>query len=497
MVDSPLLKIPLLSVSQAAKENTINNAINALERSMNDAIVINFGGGNFTLPETDYLRYFMFRMTAVGATSTLNVPASKRMFVLDNLMNANIVTVSCGTSTLAIPVGGIVVVYCDGVNLISVADSTIMGGGSSGPTTFIALLDTPTAYADLEGHAMVVKSTEDGLEGVPFRLANLMDVDLTGVQDGYVVRWDATAQKWEASAAGSGTGGGSVPNILNAAHVASAEAVIVTDLVIGYIVDGYPLTLGTRVLLKDQPVESQNGIWEVTSSAPVRPVDAIEQGSYVQGSLIPVLFGNTNGLKIFIQMEASPTSAGILPGTNPLSFETNSMSVEDLRNVDSASVANGYTLVFNSTTQFWETKALQTLPSGGTTGQILRKNSATEGDAIWADPSGGVKKEISFFAAGKGRNAETLCAYTTSSAFTISATGSAARTVVAATANTVYTLKINAVVVGTVTFAASSSIGVITFSSPGVIPSGGIFTVEGPPSADGTLADFYMTFREV
>lgn len=29
------------------------------------------------------------------------------------------------------------------------------------------------------------------------------------------------------------------------------------------------------------------------------------------------------------------------------------------------------------------------LPSGGTAGQVLTKNSATDGDAVWADASGG------------------------------------------------------------------------------------------------------------
>lgn len=497
MADSPLLKIPLLAVSQAAKETTINTAISYLERAMNDAITLNFAGGTVNLPETDLLRYFLFRVTAIGAASTLNIVAKKRLFVVDNLPNAYTVNVSCGTGSLTVPIGGIVVIYCDGVNLISVADSTIMGAGGSSPSTFITLLDTPTSYAGLEGQSMVVNPDEDGLYGLPFKITGLLDVDATGLADNYTLKWNVAAQKWIVAPAGSGGSGGSVANILAAVNVATTLPLTVNDdIVIGSEVDGIILALGDRVLVKNQVALTQNGIWEVTSGAPVRPADAADPGSYLQGSLIPTLSGITNGLKIFIQMEPPITSDPITPGINPLTFMTNAMSVGDLKDVNDTVLANGNTLVYNDATEMWEAKALQTLPVGGTVGQILRKNSATEGDASWADPSGGVKKEIAFFAAGKGRNAEILCAYTSSSAFTISEVDSLAKTMVAATSSTIYTLKINAVTVGTVTFAGGATVGVIDFTSPGAIPLGGVFVVEGPLVADATLADFYMTFRE-
>lgn len=533
MADSPFLKIPLLSTSQAAKEATINAAISMLERAMNDAITLNFAGANLTLPVTDLLRYFLFKATAVGGSSILNITPTKRLFAIDNLMNASNLTLKAGTPTLVIPAGGIVIVYCDGTNLISVADSTVMGGGGGGPTTFISLLDTPASYAGLAGQVMRVKSTEDGLEGEDFTIAALTDVDLAGILDGYILTWDATASKFKAVPASS-TGGGGSAAMFKAVDVSTTEEItIASDLVIGMVIDSLPLTVGMRVLVKDQSTKSQNGVWEITADAPVRAADATDPGSFIQGSVIPVLFGALNGLKLY--MQTTPDGTPLTPGVSPLEFRTNSMSMSDIKDVDADGLANGNVLVWNQVEQKWEPGAGGgggSLPTGGTTGQVLTKNSNADGDAGWVDQTGGsdelptggatgqvlakasgtdgdvewvdqtgggggtFKKEISFFAAGKGKNNETLVAYTTPVAVTIGATGSSARAVVAAAAYTVYTIKIQGVSVGTVTFGTGSTTGTINFTGSGAIPAGGTLIIAGPPSADTALADVYMTFKE-
>lgn len=527
MADSPILRIPLLSTSQAAKEQTINAAIDALEKAMNDAKTINFAGANVTLPLTDLLRYFMFKATATGATSTLNITPTKRLFVIDNLMNATVLKVQAGSSILNVPAGGIVVIYCDGTNLISVADSTVMGGGGGGATTFIALLDTPATYAGIGGKMLRVKASEDGVEAVNYTLASLTDVDLTGLDDGYYLRWNETTSRWVASP----IAGGVTSSIKDAVHVATTEAISTAALVIGTIIDDYALEEGSRVLVKNNTPTSQNGIWEVTDSAPVRPSDASGIGSFIQGTVVPVLFGTLNGLKMFMQMEEA-LGAGITPGTSPMTFQSSSPTLSDLRDVDDTGLANGDVLVWNATDGKWEPgaggggsglpnggiagqllvkqsstdgdatweDAPDSLPAGGTTGQVLTKVSNADGDAGWTTPSGGggtVKREISFFASGKGKNGEILIAYTAPSALTISATGSSAKAFTAASASTVYTIKINGTTVGTVTFSASGTTGVINFTGSGAIPAGGVLSITGPATADASLADLYMTFREV
>lgn len=533
MADSPFLKIPLLSTSQAAKEATINAAISMLERAMNDAITLNFAGANLTLPATDLLRYFLFKATAVGGSSILNITPTKRLFAIDNLMNANNLTLKAGTPTLTIPAGGIVIVYCDGTNLISVADSTVMGGGGGGPTTFISLLDTPSSYAGLAGQVMRVKSTEDGLEGEDFELAALTDVDLAGILDGYILAWDAVAEKFKAVPASS-TGGGGSAAMFKAVDVATTEEITIsTALVIGNSIDDLTLTIGMRVLVKDQGTLSQNGVWEITADVPVRAGDATDVGSFIQGSVIPVLFGTLNGLKLFLQM--TPDTTPITPGLTPLIFKTSAASMFDLKDVDTTGLADGNVLIWDATAGKWEPGAGgggASLPIGGTTGQVLAKASNADGDANWIDPTGGsdelptggttgqvlakasnsdgdvewvdqtgggggsFKKEISFFFAGKGKNNETVMAYKSPTAMTIGASGSSALALVAATASAVYTMKINGTSVGTITFAAAGTSGTINFTGSAAIAAGGVFSITGPASADTTLADIYMTFME-
>ena len=100
MADSPILKIPLLSVSQANKEQTINTMVSYLERAMNDAQTINLGASNFVITSTDFARFFMWRLTGVVSGRTITIPAQKRLFVVENLTGAFTVDLIRGTSTI-------------------------------------------------------------------------------------------------------------------------------------------------------------------------------------------------------------------------------------------------------------------------------------------------------------------------------------------------------------------------------------------------------------
>ncbi|MEQ8307995.1 MAG: discoidin domain-containing protein [Hoeflea sp.] len=134
MSNSPLLGIPLLSTSQAAKEATINAMVGYLERAGNDSVAIDMDNGNLTLPALDYYRHAIFKLENVGATSTLTVPATKRMVVLDNRGNVNSVTVASGGGSNVVSADSICAVFTDGSSVTIVSNSAWSGLAGSLPS---------------------------------------------------------------------------------------------------------------------------------------------------------------------------------------------------------------------------------------------------------------------------------------------------------------------------------------------------------------------------
>lgn len=134
MASSPILGIPLLSTSQAAKEQTINSAVTYLERATNDAVTIDLAGSNLSLPLLDFQRYMNFTVKNVGATSVLTIPATKRLFVLDNRGNANPITVTNGPDTKTLEADAIVVLHSSPTKITIVSNSAWTGFNDSMPS---------------------------------------------------------------------------------------------------------------------------------------------------------------------------------------------------------------------------------------------------------------------------------------------------------------------------------------------------------------------------
>lgn len=117
----------------------------------------------------------------------------------------------------------------------------------------------------------------------------------------------------------------------NSVAVASTAAgTLASSFTAGTVVDGYTLVLGDRILIKDQAVSTENGIYIVTAGAPTRSTDAdtgveldhatvfVEHGTAqaatgwtVNNATTPALTGGTNGPN-FVQFNgASSVIAGV------------------------------------------------------------------------------------------------------------------------------------------------------------------------------------------
>ena len=242
------------------------------------------------------------------------------------------------------------------------------------------------------------------------------------------------------------------------------------DLIIGGTVDGILLSLGMRVLVKDQAVTEDNGIYVVTNTTPVRASDANDVGEFTEGSLIYIRQGIANGDKLFVQTEPDPPG-GITPGASPLTFALLPIgNLQSLGDVDVSTVADGDALVWNAATSKWEpgSPGASYPPMAGNAGKFLAVNN-TEDGVEWATGGGGASgvPVLSAFISGKLLVDEILFRWVVPEGVTytlpIGRAGSKFTTRVASTTTVVLKSIAAGIEVCTITFARSST-GVVSFT---------------------------------
>lgn len=162
MANSPLLQIPQVAPSQTNKETTINDGISILERSLNDIKSIDLTSDDVELNLTDYTRAFLMNCSGHTEERDLTIPASKRLFAVQNSGSSNVTVKITGDvgDPAVIPPGSFVVLFNTGSTIYKISDSAASGE----VTSFLDLPDTPNAYTEHGGHALVVKIDETGLE---------------------------------------------------------------------------------------------------------------------------------------------------------------------------------------------------------------------------------------------------------------------------------------------------------------------------------------------
>ena len=94
-----------------------------------------------------------------------------------------------------------------------------------------------------------------------------------------------------------------------------SSGTLTTDFEDGILVDGIQLATGNRILIKDQTVPTENGIYTVNSSGtPTRAEDFNDNAEVDNGAFIFVSEGNHNGDRSFVLSHGdSPVKLGITP----------------------------------------------------------------------------------------------------------------------------------------------------------------------------------------
>jgi len=105
------------------------------------------------------------------------------------------------------------------------------------------------------------------------------------------------------------------PNTVMAAAVRAASVLagnLAMDFDAGKILDGQALVAGDRILVKNQALPAQNGVYVVQATGvPLRSADFDVATEFTQWSTIPVTSGIVNAGRAFSQISAQPAVLGV------------------------------------------------------------------------------------------------------------------------------------------------------------------------------------------
>lgn len=106
-------------------------------------------------------------------------------------------------------------------------------------------------------------------------------------------------------------------NTVMASAVRAATVVagnLTSDFDAGKIIDGVTLAAGNRVLIKNQALPAQNGVYVVQATgAPLRATDFDTVVEFLKWTTIPVTEGTENAGRYFSQVSVPPTTLGVDP----------------------------------------------------------------------------------------------------------------------------------------------------------------------------------------
>lgn len=98
-----------------------------------------------------------------------------------------------------------------------------------------------------------------------------------------------------------------IKDVKNSVRAATTANIVLSG---AQTIDGVVLVVGDRVLVKNQAVGAQNGIYVVQAGAWVRAQDADSNDDLTSGCIVPVTEGTTNGDKAFILATNDPITVG-------------------------------------------------------------------------------------------------------------------------------------------------------------------------------------------
>lgn len=138
--------------------------IEATEKAFSALLSKAITTADVTLTTAEAMEQGVIRLTGTPtAARNLIVPAKAKVYFIDNdTAGSFAVTVKTASGTgVALPSGTNGALFCDGVNVVSIASGT---GGGGGASAFTGLSDVPASYSGQANKIVKVKADESGLE---------------------------------------------------------------------------------------------------------------------------------------------------------------------------------------------------------------------------------------------------------------------------------------------------------------------------------------------
>lgn len=307
------LAIPYVSANQNQKEVTINEGFDAVDGALCGYFPVVFTSNAATLTAAEFNGNYVFVTGSQTALATLTVPLSKREFVVDNSTGSFGVNVGGASGTVVtVPAGSLVDMVCDGTNVRAFTAVATTGVTSVAGRTGAVALST----ADISGLGSIASQSAAAVAITGGTITGLSSPSAAAdaATKGYV---DATIQGLSIKPAAQVATTGALPANTYANGSSGVGATLTATANGALTVDGYAVSAGQRVLVKDEAAPANNGLYLVTaagsSSAPyvlTRDPDMDAAGE-INGSLLAVeQFGTTNASTLWLCTAATNVTVG-------------------------------------------------------------------------------------------------------------------------------------------------------------------------------------------
>lgn len=170
--------------------------------------------------------------------------------------------------------------------------------------------------------------------------------------------------------------------------------------------------------------------------------------------------------------------------------------LSNLTDVSNDPPTGGYALIYDDGDSLWKPGAVSMSFTGlnqtpadfsGANRYMVAVNATGDALEFVVRPA-----DVGVFIAGSPEDGEVVARYVPARTFYVSTTGHRASAANAATAETVFSVAKNGVSIGTITFAAAATTGTASITAT-TFAAGDVLTIEGPGSADASLADISIT----
>jgi len=145
---------------QSQKEVTINDADHRIDSALTEFLDSDYTSGNITLTTSEFQQAVRFNTTNLTVPRSLTIPSVKKLFIVDNTDGSDVVTITKGSTTIALAAGEAGIFYTD-----ATTNHVVQIGGGGGVSTWLALSDTdPASFSGEASKTVTVNSGETGLE---------------------------------------------------------------------------------------------------------------------------------------------------------------------------------------------------------------------------------------------------------------------------------------------------------------------------------------------